>query len=231
MKKIYPKDTEVVCKTCKQTRMVNKYYAKRAVGDCRKCCALKGSRSKKPSRVTGKDVKCLTCNNSFWRYKHLEHIQKFCSKDCADNNKRVYQKETRHCEFCGSEFSFSKKPHSNSSGRFCSVQCRDKSYLKPDKFSRSRWTTDRRKFLLAGNSFCFKCHRTENLQVHHLVPHHITKDNTASNLVTLCRSCHKVADRITLKAWKVSPFKGATVSAIIGASLEDSWHIFKGKQL
>lgn len=229
-RKVYPR-IPVTCVSCSSIRMLDPYYARRANGKCRKCSSLIGSKAKKPSRVTGKDVNCLACDNTFWQYRHLEGVRKFCSKDCADNHKRVYKKEVRHCKQCSNEFVYSDKPNSNTAGNFCSLKCRDESYLKPDKFSRSGWNTARNKFLKAGNNFCFKCHTNENLEVHHLVPHHLTKDNSDKNLVTLCESCHKIADRITLKSWKKSEVFGGLVSSLIGAKLEDSWHLYKGNNL
>lgn len=47
---------------------------------------------------------------------------------------------------------------------------------------------------------CRHCGKTaqENgraLDVHHIVPYHISHDNSHENLITLCRSCHAKADK------------------------------------
>ncbi len=41
------------------------------------------------------------------------------------------------------------------------------------------------------NFHCRICGYSEELQVHHIVPWHLTQDNSRENLVTLCRGCHK----------------------------------------
>lgn len=233
MRKVYPKNVPVICKSCKETRMLDAYYAKRAMGgNCAKCSRrLGGSSEKRPGRVTGESTKCMHCQKEYWRYKFLKDTRKFCSKECSDDHKRVYEKVDKKCLQCQQTFTTSNKPFSNSAGNFCSIKCRDNSYLKPDKFIRSGWKKFRNLFFKSGNDFCFKCYSKENLQVHHLVPHSITKDNRPENLVTLCKTCHKLADKITMKAWRKSHSYGELVSSIIGAKLEDKWHFYKGSNL
>lgn len=38
---------------------------------------------------------------------------------------------------------------------------------------------------------CLKCGRTNKLEVHHLFPVYLGGIDSASNLITLCKSCHK----------------------------------------
>lgn len=220
----------ISCPDCKYQRLVRSDYAKVSIGLCRSCNGKRANKLAKRVK-TGRYSECLYCSGKFWLYKHLESTSKFCSKPCADLSKTVYKKEKRSCLQCSNIFDYSNKPKSNNSGHFCSLKCRDKSYLKPDKFIRSGWKGPRNRFLKNGNNFCFKCYSSNNLQVHHLIPHYLTKDNNDSNLVTLCKNCHLIADKLTLKAWKKSKHIGLLVSAIIGAKLEDKWHLYKGRFL
>ena len=59
----------------------------------------------------------------------------------------------------------------------------------------SRWKTIRKE-ALRRTPFCATCGTARNLQVHHIIPYRLTRDNSQSNLIPLCRSCHKVAESI-----------------------------------
>jgi 5-methylcytosine-specific restriction endonuclease McrA len=37
---------------------------------------------------------------------------------------------------------------------------------------------------------CVMCRVVDGLTIHHLIPRHISHDDSLHNLVTLCRSCH-----------------------------------------
>ena len=40
------------------------------------------------------------------------------------------------------------------------------------------------------NHICQRCGRSRSSVVHHIIPYRVSNDNTESNLVTLCPSCH-----------------------------------------
>jgi len=44
---------------------------------------------------------------------------------------------------------------------------------------------------------CAMCGTTDGLQVHHIVPFRLTRDNTQSNLVPLCLKHHKHVETVT----------------------------------
>ena len=46
---------------------------------------------------------------------------------------------------------------------------------------------------------CHKCHSTEYLDVHHIIPFAISKDHSIKNMVVLCRKCHKSTEDNNLK--------------------------------
>lgn len=47
---------------------------------------------------------------------------------------------------------------------------------------------------------CSRCFSKEKLDVHHMIPFVITKDNSLENLVVLCSSCHKIVED---ESWKI----------------------------
>jgi hypothetical protein len=104
--------------------MVRPDYAKTAKGYCKSCVRHLGGAAPKPTKVTGLTSQCKNCSKNFWQYKSLIGSHIFCTKTCADDFKRVYQKEDRTCEQCSATFIWNARPHSNSNGRFCSVNCK-----------------------------------------------------------------------------------------------------------
>lgn len=109
-----------VCADCKDGRWVrNDSTAKM----CRSCVGrMRGALA---TRVkTGKHEHCSQCNGEFWCYKHLLGERKFCSKSCADSFKRRYEKQEKNCGSCGKLFVINDKPFSNSTGVYCSRQCK-----------------------------------------------------------------------------------------------------------
>lgn len=153
-----------------------------------------------------KSYTCPTCGKQFsskcWSAK-----AKFCSRKCSSVSQI---KPLPVCEVCGKECS----KHSR---RFCSAPCKiawykgDKVYnfvgenFRKDAYpvDYSFWTNLSQE-IRRRDEVCQHCGKTpkENgraLDIHHIVPYRISKDNSPKNLVALCRACHKKAD------WKVAP--------------------------
>lgn len=59
----------------------------------------------------------------------------------------------------------------------------------------SRWAAVRREALRL-TPFCACCGRPKHLQVHHIVPFRLTRDNSQTNLIPLCRACHKRVEAV-----------------------------------
>ena len=108
----------VACPTCKQKRNIRSDSTAKF---CRACASSIGGKAPKPSRITGTYRQCLRCSTRFWNY--LSTNKRCCSTQCANDCKRRYPKETRHCLECSKPFLVNEKPFSNSSGRFCSRNC------------------------------------------------------------------------------------------------------------
>ena len=52
------------------------------------------------------------------------------------------------------------------------------------------WKKLIKKIIERDEDKCRKCGQIGNLTVHHIVPYKISKDDSAKNLITLCKRCH-----------------------------------------
>lgn len=122
--------------------------------------------------------------------------QKFCSISCkkkffdfmkADNPSKA-------CERCGVEFSFPPSRLKFGNPRFCSQSCAgNMKKWQNERFTRIKtnsWKKIRASIIKRDGNKCMKCGKTKMLTVHHIVKWSISKDDSPSNLITLCRSCH-----------------------------------------
>jgi hypothetical protein len=108
------------CSVCRTDRWVR---ADSKSENCKSCTARISGQ--KAIRVkTGKFHPCLKCGNEFWQYRHLDGKQRFCSHLCASDFKRKYEKSTRSCANCQGDFTANDRPFSNSTGKYCSRNCK-----------------------------------------------------------------------------------------------------------
>ncbi len=119
-----------------------------------------------------------------------------CSKAC----RKLFCGIQRNCKFCGIQFRALKSQvkgiaRSNSSANFCSRECYEHWLCKPNRVTGrgSRWHAIRRR-AVAKAPFCARCGTTRRLDVHHIVPFRMTHDNRQTNLIPLCKRCHKYVE-------------------------------------
>jgi hypothetical protein len=196
---------EVVCPVCGERRTIRADSADGLFKDCRGCSARGASQGPRPYRMTGERLSCERCGESFYRRKS-EADRRFCSARCRDDARRRYPVETRHCLKCGMPFPYSDKPNSNNSGSYCSLRCRDESYVGTYHGRRSfgyrkhrrGWRTIRNRFVAAGDDYCCGCGKTSGrLMVHHIEPYRVSRNDDFSNLMTFCGKCHSRAERLS----------------------------------
>jgi len=58
------------------------------------------------------------------------------------------------------------------------------------RFNTLEWRGVTKKCRERDNYTCQKCNKKRSIEVHHIIPWRITKDDSLDNLVTLCKSCH-----------------------------------------
>ena len=124
--------------------------------------------------------------------------RRYCSLACQ----REAQSDRRACETCGAGFRIARSHlagnSTNSSGRFCSRKCYAISMVKPDKVTGrgSQWT-QARMTAIRRNPFCAFCGTSKRLEVHHIMPYRLERDNDQSNLFPICHRHHRALEKIT----------------------------------
>lgn len=115
----------------------------------------------------------------------------------------------RTCATCGGSFRIARSvlsDRTNSSGRFCSRSCYERHLCRTPRIRGrgSCWNT-LRKGALRKTPFCACCGKTRHLQVHHIIPFRLTRDNSPTNLIPLCRACHKRVETVFHDVEAVDP--------------------------
>lgn len=81
--------------------------------------------------------KCEYCGKEFHRSSIRQNEHTFCSKECANKGRSVYQGKEKHprynsikvkCEVCGKEILVSEYKQNNHKHFYCSRECADKGY-------------------------------------------------------------------------------------------------------
>jgi hypothetical protein len=144
----------------------------------------------------------------------------FCSLHCRTSWARV----VRTCKWCGKEFCTSRSrvaefTKSNSRANYCNRSCYHQSLRKPDRETGrgSGWPKCRTEALRRA-PFCGRCGRLRRLDVHHIVPFRLTRDNRQVNLIPLCIPCHRVVEA-AVKAVLATDLRPEVVLLAFGSML------------
>ena len=158
-------------------------------------------------RKDNSSTRCQSCSGRAAGAKGLATIRAR-AKPKATAISRPSRRVDRICETCGEHFSLAQSVvngSSNASGRFCSRPCYH-SFLAATPRVRGRgtsWASTARR-VKAATPYCGYCGSTQRLQVHHIIPYRITRDNSQSNLMPLCVKHHRQIETMTCeieRAW------------------------------
>jgi transcription elongation factor Elf1 len=69
------------------------------------------------------------------------------------------------------------------------------------RFKDFRWRKVAQEVRLRDNFTCQGCGTSPAVDVHHIVPWRVSKDDSMTNLVLLCRSCHMKIERLLSKKY------------------------------
>lgn len=196
------------CQQCGKTFETNAFQVKNGNGKfCSKECQHGFNRA---------NVPCINCGKLIIHRKSRAKRQKnfFCSPECKTN----YFNPIVTCKQCGNEFRVRRSQIKIGHGLYCSDQCKFKAregeghpnwnggavdYYGPN------WTRQRKKAIKRDNNRCQHCGTRESgkhgFDVHHIKPFkdfsyipdendHYKEANKLSNLITLCRACHFLAE-------------------------------------
>ena len=123
---------------------------------------------------------CELCGKEFKHYSW--DTQRFCSKECANNHKKVKVK----CDICGKEILKPKSVVDRNEKNYCSRECYNKRSIDVKKIKRS---TEFYQSLLT-NGKCVSCGESRYylLQIHHIDSD--PSNNILENLEIVCANCH-----------------------------------------
>ena len=189
-------------RTCQSCGCIEDVRADNPSAHCQRCAArTKGAiglrRIKARPRLS---AECPNCGRRFdtTQSKLRRAARHFCSWECRSSWSSV----ARTCKWCSSVFRATRGcvaglAKSNSSANFCNRACYHRWLCKPDSVSGrgSQWGRVR-KAVLAAAPFCARCGTRKRLDIHHIVPFRITHDNRLTNLIPLCKKCHKRVESI-----------------------------------
>ena len=140
-------------------------------------------------------VRCENCESEFSAYP--SDARRFCSVKCR--LEAVVRLE-RKCAHCSQTFTIRKSalgPRTNARGRFCGKHCYHTHLARggavKGRHRGSMWRKIRAETLRL-TPFCICCGRFDRLQVHHIIPFRITRDNRQMNLLPLCTKHHKIVE-------------------------------------
>lgn len=202
---------ERVCNYCQATFRVKAGVVRRGNGKyCSRDCIAKGRRS----RIT---CICQNCGTEFkkWPAEVKAGHGKFCSKKCYDETQ--WERVDVPCKYCGCILQ--RVP--SRAGGFCSKTCRSR-WMSENWRGENHpgwrgghieygpnWLPQRKKALKRDNYTCQYCSKKKqkykNHDVHHITPfrtfgyiegenENYKQANELTNLITLCRKCHKKAE-------------------------------------
>jgi hypothetical protein len=165
---------------------------------------------------------CQFCGKTFSILKSVlgpttNSAGSFCSKQCYTEHKKTLVGEKNHhynsviqqCGHCNKEIKVIKCK--SESVRFCSLDCRSAYHI--GRFAGERnplWKGGHKKYKsdfesvktkhFSGLLFCAQCGTTKKIHIHHIIPFRYTQDNSLSNLIPLCASCHR---KVELISWSM----------------------------
>lgn len=187
----------ITCGICGKIRVVNKSGVARGQykycsNNCRAKAVLLGSRG-----VTNKRIICSICSKSFNGRKGSVT----CSVTCQSQLHSKWVKDNQS----GENNPFYNKKHTMETRQHLSMVkkkmfadgtlvARNKGKGKGRTYPRARdldWRLLRKGILDRDGNKCVLCGSIKRLEVHHIIPYRTCVKHENSNLVTLCRDCHK----------------------------------------
>lgn len=187
-----------ICLGCGQQDFIRRDSLARR---CRSCAAKESvvrAKATRASRSHRLHVRCEHCGSMFPTTPSAVKAgpPKYCSRACYHDSRRVI----RTCKLCGAAFSVLKSTISgrtNASGRFCSRGCYHKHLCRTERINGrgSRWKAIRDE-AIRRVPFCSICGTLRRLDVHHITPYRLTRDNSQANLIPLCKRHHTLVEGI-----------------------------------
>lgn len=177
----------VNCRQCEKPFLIKKSKVDIHGNYCSDAC-----REKKKEFL----LNCITCKKDYIAKKPNG---KYCSIPCEKDGQRKQLLDLQ-CFCCKKAFQRPSFTVRKNTRVFCSTKCRNRTYSQenPNRYG-SRWARIRERFVKKHDYTCMVCgERNEEkygLEVHHVVPINEFFDpedgNVETNLMVLCKTCHK----------------------------------------
>ena len=162
------------------------------------CCVSYNNTQRKKAKL----VKCEVCNKEF--YKTLAEIKRrpthYCSRECyyISIKDDEYPDGLVKCKNCGKIFKTKPSKIKRSILHFCSNECNGM-YMSGK--NHPKWVggynrkygngwKEVKKIIRKRDKKCMYCGTRNKMEVHHIIPFRISKNNNIDNLICLCKSCH-----------------------------------------
>lgn len=159
---------------------------------------------------------CDNCGKHFKAYTSQKvHSNIFCSRQCHQewwkgSNHTGYNSIDCTCKVCNTHFKRTKYKVEKFGGKYCSRECFSQSQVLPAiNYYGPDWKSQKRKARKRDNYTCQICGIDQSkypraLDVHHIIPFrkfglkNYQQANQLSNLVSLCKHCHRKVEKGTL---------------------------------
>ena len=205
------------CPICDQNYETTQHHGGRKY--CSSKCVRKAQSIRQRNRPSTKiTLICESCGRTYQRspcrQKDGEHH--FCSPKCRGTYQTSQGIVKRACAVCSKPYSVSKAQIKLRGSKYCSRKCMNLSlsvnrraennpnwHGGPVEYG-SNWSFQRKQARKRDNYTCRNCDvKRRGLDVHHIIPIRFFENdfdsaNDLSNLITLCRQCHKTIERINL---------------------------------
>lgn len=158
---------------------------------CKSCASRRaGAKGLIAIKARSRVSTCEACGNEY-----RGRNKRFCSRGCKNASATLVN---RTCKKCGKPFSIlSSVLKTNASGNFCCRPCYESFLCRTSRITGrgSQWRKARDEAIRRA-PFCAMCGTARDLQVHHVIPFRLTRDNGQSNLVPLCRGHHRLVETV-----------------------------------
>lgn len=190
----------LICQYCGNSS-TRKGYDTRAKY-CSTACKWQAMRGQPSGRRVLPDRLCLECGQLF-RPTQARAI--YCSMECYRNSQRR-AKPQYECLQCGKSFYNDTR---RKTPQFCSRECKNLYIrgprhplwveIRPERDYGAGWSDLAEAIRQRDGYRCQRCGAKQGdrqLDVHHVLPYRITKNNHPDNLITLCAACHKIVETV-----------------------------------
>jgi hypothetical protein len=150
---------------------------------------------------------CERCKKMFHRSVRIGQVVRYCSQKCHYEARREETLLNCTCAVCGKRFHKYDAAVADGEGVYCSWECKKLGSRVPHTangsthvYALARWKEIRKRVLDRDGYTCQLCgDKTKQLHVHHREIRRIGMNDDMDNLVTLCKSCHKIVE---MRDWK-----------------------------